>query len=172
MRSRLLFGKCPSLDSRFCDWDQVYDKRGRRRPVRRLRPEILKEFKRLTGNRIVWEKDNRAWRKRKLHRRIGRVAAVPQMVLSCELAVDPYCPEKSRRWLYFSLSLSLTSLTCSLSKETPMRKLGLISSLCVALTFAVTIVSSSRAQISNDIIKIGVMADMMVRCPPREDVVR
>ena len=41
-----------------------------------------------------------------------------------------------------------------------MRKLRLISSLCVALTFAITNVSSSRAQISNDIIKIGVMADM------------
>ena len=40
-----------------------------------------------------------------------------------------------------------------------MRKLRLISSLCVALTFAITM-SSSRAQISNDIIKIGVMADM------------
>ena len=41
-----------------------------------------------------------------------------------------------------------------------MRKLGLITSLCVALIFAITNVSSSRAQISNDIIKIGVMADM------------
>src|ERR1700722_12700246 len=41
-----------------------------------------------------------------------------------------------------------------------MRKLGLTTSLCVALTFAITNVSSSRAQISNDIIKIGVMADM------------
>ena len=41
-----------------------------------------------------------------------------------------------------------------------MRKLGLTTSLCVALTIVVTNVSSSRAQISNDIIKIGVMADM------------
>jgi branched-chain amino acid transport system substrate-binding protein len=41
-----------------------------------------------------------------------------------------------------------------------MRKPGLTTSLCVALTFAITNVSSSRAQISHDIIKIGVMADM------------
>ena len=41
-----------------------------------------------------------------------------------------------------------------------MRKLGLTASLCVAVTFAITNVSSSRAQISNDTIKIGVMADM------------
>jgi hypothetical protein len=49
----------------FCDWAQVYDKRGRSHQVRRLKLEILKEFKRLTGNSVVWEKDNRAWRKRK-----------------------------------------------------------------------------------------------------------
>jgi branched-chain amino acid transport system substrate-binding protein len=41
-----------------------------------------------------------------------------------------------------------------------MRKLGLATSLCVALIFAITSVSSSRAQISDDTIKIGVMADM------------
>jgi branched-chain amino acid transport system substrate-binding protein len=41
-----------------------------------------------------------------------------------------------------------------------MRKLGLTTSLCMALTIVVTNVSSSRAQISNDTIKIGVMADM------------
>ena len=41
-----------------------------------------------------------------------------------------------------------------------MRKLGLTTSLCVALTFAIANVSSSGAQISQDIIKIGVMADM------------
>jgi hypothetical protein len=61
----LTIWKMPEFGFKFCDWDQVYDKRGRRRPVRRLRPEILKEFKRLTGNRVVWEKDNCAWRKRK-----------------------------------------------------------------------------------------------------------
>ena len=41
-----------------------------------------------------------------------------------------------------------------------MRKLGLTTSLCVALIFAITNVSSSTAQISDDTIKIGVMADM------------
>ena len=41
-----------------------------------------------------------------------------------------------------------------------MRTLSVIASLCVALAFAITSASSSRAQISNDIIKIGVMADM------------
>ena len=41
-----------------------------------------------------------------------------------------------------------------------MRKLGLTTSLCVALIFAITNVSSSTAQISYDTIKIGVMADM------------
>jgi branched-chain amino acid transport system substrate-binding protein len=41
-----------------------------------------------------------------------------------------------------------------------MSKLGLTTSLCVALTFAITNASSSRAQISNDVVKIGVMADM------------
>ena len=41
-----------------------------------------------------------------------------------------------------------------------MRTLGLTTGLCVALTFAITTASSSRAQISNDILKIGVMADM------------
>jgi len=41
-----------------------------------------------------------------------------------------------------------------------MRKLGLTTSLCVALIFEITNVSSSRAQISDDSIKIGVMADM------------
>jgi hypothetical protein len=41
-----------------------------------------------------------------------------------------------------------------------MRALSMIASLCVALTFAITSASSSRAQISNDIVKIGVMADM------------
>ena len=34
-----------------------------------------------------------------------------------------------------------------------MRKLGLTTSLCVALTFAITNLSSSRAQISDDVIK-------------------
>jgi hypothetical protein len=55
----------PEFSFGFCGWDEVYDKRGRRHRVRRLKPEILKEFKRLTGNSVVWEKDNRAWRKRK-----------------------------------------------------------------------------------------------------------
>jgi branched-chain amino acid transport system substrate-binding protein len=41
-----------------------------------------------------------------------------------------------------------------------MSKLGLTTSLCVALTVAIINVSSSRAQISDDVIKIGVMADM------------
>jgi len=41
-----------------------------------------------------------------------------------------------------------------------MTKLGLTTSLCVALIFEITNVSSSRAQISDDTIKIGVMADM------------
>ena len=41
-----------------------------------------------------------------------------------------------------------------------MRKLGLTTSMCVALIFAITNVSSSTAQISDDTIKIGVMADM------------
>jgi branched-chain amino acid transport system substrate-binding protein len=41
-----------------------------------------------------------------------------------------------------------------------MRTFGLITSLCVAFILAITSASSSRAQISNDIVKIGVMADM------------
>jgi len=31
----------------------------------RIRPEVLKAFKRLTSKTVVWEKDARAWRKRK-----------------------------------------------------------------------------------------------------------
>ena len=48
----------------------------------------------------------------------------------------------------------------SAQRKTSMRKLGLTTSLCVALIFAISNVSSSRAQISDDTIKIGVMADM------------
>jgi hypothetical protein len=61
----LIIWDAPEFGFGFCDWDQVCDRRGRRRPVRRLKPEILREFKRLTGNGVVWEKGNRAWRKRK-----------------------------------------------------------------------------------------------------------
>ena len=49
----------------YCRPDKAYDKRGRCHRVHRLSPDILKAFKRLSGNRVVWEKDNRAWRKRK-----------------------------------------------------------------------------------------------------------
>ena len=42
-----------------------------------------------------------------------------------------------------------------------MGKLGLTASLCVALTFAITNVSSSRAQISNDTIKINTLIDAL-----------
>jgi branched-chain amino acid transport system substrate-binding protein len=41
-----------------------------------------------------------------------------------------------------------------------MSKLGLSTSLCMALTLAISSVLSGRAQFSNEIIKIGVMADM------------
>jgi branched-chain amino acid transport system substrate-binding protein len=41
-----------------------------------------------------------------------------------------------------------------------MSKLGLSTSLCIALTLAISGVLSGRAQFSNEIIKIGVMADM------------
>jgi branched-chain amino acid transport system substrate-binding protein len=41
-----------------------------------------------------------------------------------------------------------------------MRKLRLATRFCVALTFATGLGSSGKAQISDDVIKIGVMADM------------
>ncbi len=41
-----------------------------------------------------------------------------------------------------------------------MRTPSLIAGLCVALAFAIASASSSQAQISDDVIKIGVMADM------------
>jgi branched-chain amino acid transport system substrate-binding protein len=41
-----------------------------------------------------------------------------------------------------------------------MRNLSLTASLGVALFFAISCISSARAQISDDVIKIGVMADM------------
>jgi len=61
----LTIWEMPEFGPWFCRWDTVYDKRGRCHRVHRLSPEILKAFKRLTGNSVVWEKDNRAWRKRK-----------------------------------------------------------------------------------------------------------
>src|SRR3984893_10298956 len=43
---------------------------------------------------------------------------------------------------------------------TAVRKLSLATKVCVALTFAAGLASSGKAQISDDVIKIGVMADM------------
>ena len=50
----------------FAYWSEESDKQGKsRRRVRRLHPAVLKAFKKLTSNTVVWEKDDRAWRKRK-----------------------------------------------------------------------------------------------------------
>lgn len=52
-------------DFRFAHWSEELDGRGRSRPVRKLNPNILKAFKKLTSKTVVWEKDARAWRKRR-----------------------------------------------------------------------------------------------------------
>ncbi len=49
----------------FADWTEVNDKHGRRQRVRRLHPDIVREFKRRTSKTVVAEKDDRAWRRRK-----------------------------------------------------------------------------------------------------------
>jgi hypothetical protein len=34
--------------------------------------DVLREFKKLTGNTVVWERGQRAWRRRKEHDQAGR----------------------------------------------------------------------------------------------------
>jgi hypothetical protein len=46
-------------------WSKDFDKRGKSRRVRRLHPDLVKAFKKLTSKTVVSEKDDRAWRKRK-----------------------------------------------------------------------------------------------------------
>ena len=49
----------------FAYWSEEFDKRGKSRPSRRLHPDLVKAFKRLTSKTVVSEKDDRAWRKRR-----------------------------------------------------------------------------------------------------------
>ena len=50
----------------FAYWSEESDKKhGRSRRVRRLHPDVVKAFKKLTSKTVVSEKDDRAWRKRK-----------------------------------------------------------------------------------------------------------
>jgi hypothetical protein len=49
----------------FAYFTEDFDKHGRSRRVRRLHPDVVKAFKRLTSKTAVSEKDDRAWRKRK-----------------------------------------------------------------------------------------------------------
>jgi hypothetical protein len=49
-----------------CDRQESYDKRGRPAGcVFRLHSDVLRAFKKRTGKTVIWEKDARAWRKRK-----------------------------------------------------------------------------------------------------------
>jgi hypothetical protein len=49
----------------FAGWTDVSDKHGRRQRLRRLHPDVVKEFKRRTSTTVVAEKADRAWRRRK-----------------------------------------------------------------------------------------------------------